>query len=229
MHFPSFALSLYALSTVLPTIYAAPFQHTYFSLQRRAATTLTIDGNIAVIGAQLTPPENEYCPVYELGHLDSAFFIETLLTDYFNRSLLDSWNGKENPGYVIKIFKRKRLNQKEIEGLKLVHQFIAMDEKEKAVVMLEAPGKTLAKLLEGHPNEKAVWKQWIPKIAEEAARIAKTYGVYHTDLNAGNIVIDTKTDKVTLIDWEYYLKSDDPKLTDAAVIQNYLEEFWLED
>lgn len=99
----------------------------------------------------------------------------TLLTDS-----LASWDGKENPGYVIKIYKTGALRKIEIDGLERVKQLVAVDEKEKALVMHEAEGETLKKLLEANPTGGAeLLTKWKPKIAEEAARVAKKYGIYH--------------------------------------------------
>ncbi|KAF9063238.1 hypothetical protein BDP27DRAFT_1427046 [Rhodocollybia butyracea] len=202
MLFPStITLSVFALLALLPTIYAAPCQTDCSRLQRRA--TFTIDGKVAVTGAQLTPPSHDKSTVYRLA----------------------SWDGKANPGYVIKIYKTGALKQVEIEGLKLVDQFVAVDEKEKAIVMHEAEGVTLKKLLEEHPSGGAeLLKKWKPEIAEEAARIAKAHGIYHIDLNKDNIVIDLKTGKITLVDWEhYYLRGHPGFKDDAASIQRDLD------
>ncbi|KAF9068164.1 hypothetical protein BDP27DRAFT_1422199 [Rhodocollybia butyracea] len=209
MRFLSIALSLFVLSTVLPTIYAAPCQKEGCSLHHAthipAGTTLTIDSKVAVIGAQLTTPaDDKLCTVYRLA----------------------SWDGKKNPtpGYVVKIFDLKSITKEEIEGLKRVGQYIAVDEKQKALVMREAQGETLDKLLAKHRIlDKELHEKWIPKIAAEAAHIAKHCGIYHSDLNDGNIVIDMKTEKVTLIDWEYYIKDGDKGfMSDVEDIKEYL-------
>ncbi|KAF9068168.1 hypothetical protein BDP27DRAFT_1327728 [Rhodocollybia butyracea] len=100
--------------------------------------------------------------------------------------------------------------------------------------MVEAQGETLGKLLKGQPTSgvESLLNQWIPKIAAEAARVANAYGIYHGDLHDGNIVIETETGRVTLIDWAYYFIRGQPGFEDdVTVIQKSLkldlEILWL--
>ncbi|KAF9068170.1 hypothetical protein BDP27DRAFT_1530128 [Rhodocollybia butyracea] len=135
---------------------------------------------------------------------------------------LASWAGKAigkgDPGYVMKIFKEDPLTQTEIDGLKRVRQYVKVDEKEKAIVMVEARGKTLEKLLKDHPEGgEELLERCIPKIAAEAARIAHTYDIYHGDLHEGNIRKDKEIRKQKFKE-------------DVAAIQKYLksmEHLWL--
>ncbi|KAF9063649.1 hypothetical protein BDP27DRAFT_1334808 [Rhodocollybia butyracea] len=204
MRFPSITLSLFALAAVLPNIYAAPFQYADSAgLQRRAAPTFHIKGKAAVTAARLTPLAHGKSTVYRLA----------------------SWDGQQNPGYVLKIYKKGTLRKVEIDGLERVKQLVAVDETLKAIVMHEAEGVTLKKLLEGHTTGGAeLLKTWKPKIAAEAAHIAKTYGIYHIDLNKDNIIIDLKTGRITLVDWEHYILEGHPGFKDdAASIQKDLD------
>ncbi|KAF9066199.1 hypothetical protein BDP27DRAFT_1424090 [Rhodocollybia butyracea] len=200
MRFPS--ITLFALSTILPTLYAAPWQYTDSSLQRRAETII-VEGHTAVIGDKIGLPSSSSCAVHRI----------------------TSWDGEDNPGYVIKKFGSMSFGQKEIEGLKSVHQYIASDERESVIVMREAKGKTLKELLKGHVNDRVQYLQkWIPKIAAETARIATMDGiVLEIDEKTG-----VETGVVTLIDWENYVISGQYGFTeDAEDIQKKLRRSWL--
>jgi len=199
-----FALSLLSLG-LLTSVCAAPLpsdgEGVAMTLHRRGKT-MTIDGKVAELGDLLSPASHTKSEVHRLA----------------------KWNGKANPGYVLKVYKTSTLDQKEIDGLKTVGQWIASDAAAKAVVMKEAKGTLFSKILAAEPADKrsALMNSWLPKIAKAAAAIAKDKGILHIDMNADNIVIDGAT--ITFIDWEhYYLRTNAEFTSDAAKIEeNYL-------
>ncbi|KAF9067398.1 hypothetical protein BDP27DRAFT_1449102 [Rhodocollybia butyracea] len=158
-----------------------------------------------------------------------------------------SWDNEkkeaDKPGYILKLFLWAPEDSKlrrEIEALRLVGQLVKAgqvvveNQKKNAIVMHEAPGKTMKQLREDHPKEIVkIMKRWIPAIAAKAAHFAKQ-GLSHHDLNEGNIFISmnkntaedflpstgvTPADmmsRVTLIDWGYYDRPGEKGFTDDS-------------
>jgi len=201
----SIVLFLSVLSTVLPTIYAAPYQHTDLSLQRR--TTYTIDDKSAVTGQQLSAESHGKSTVYRL----------------------TKWDTQTDPGMVLKKYSVLSLKENEIDCLEAVGQLVAFDKKQNIVVMKEVKGRTLTQVL-ASVSDKAERKkavaQWQEKVAKVAAQIAKDKKIYHNDLNEDNVIISDKNE-ITLIDWDLCAKKGTSNfIDDAAKIQEHLKTVW---
>jgi len=195
---------LLASISALATAYAAPVRSDYMTLDRRA-TTVTVSGKVAELGEQVSPASHAKSTVYRLS----------------------KWDGKANPGYVIKIYKSANLDDKEVRGLTAAGQYIASDAHVKAVVMKEVTGPTLAHMVAAvHKDKRQEFvHHWQPIVAAAAAAIASSKGILHTDLNMNNVVVNG--DHVQLIDWEHFAEKGSKEFTtDASKIENTLRMVW---
>ncbi|KAF8961912.1 hypothetical protein BDZ97DRAFT_1920822 [Flammula alnicola] len=200
-----FILSLASISA-LATAYAVPLQSDCMTLDRRADIHI-VNGKVAELGKQISPSSHDKSTVHRL----------------------KKWDGKVDPGYVIKVYKGldRVVKPTEVKGLKAAGQYIDSEENGNAVVMKEVKGKSLARIVGKLPHDqrKVVVNGWKPKVAAEAARIASSKGVLHRDINMDNVIIHHN--RVHLVDWEnFYDKKSDQFTTDPKKILKDLDVVW---
>ncbi|KAJ3516927.1 hypothetical protein NLJ89_g830 [Agrocybe chaxingu] len=202
------AILLVSIST-LTTAYAIPFRSDYIEFDRRAPNTVTVNGKVAELGARLSSSSHDKSTVWRL----------------------NKWDGKTNPGYVLKKYTNhieKDRFEDEVYGLEAVDQFIAFDLAARVLVMKEVKGRTLAEMTAELPHDQRrnFLNKWRPKVAEAAAAIAKSKNIYHGDMNMDSIIIDG-SNNIQFIDWEYFAKWNTPGfLSDKGKIEEKLKMAW---
>ncbi|KAG6815920.1 hypothetical protein H0H87_010282 [Tephrocybe sp. NHM501043] len=110
------------------------------------------------------------------------------------------------------MYEKGMVSDKEVNGLKAVGQFIAVEEAN--VVMKEVIGTTLAEMMAKkttRAQQEEFLLEWKPRVAQAAAKIAQEKGIFHIDLGLNNVIID-KDEQVHLIDWENYATKKDKDL-----------------
>lgn len=175
-------LFLSVLSSLLSTIYAAPYQHPLYR-----HITYNIQGKSAVTGKQLSDKEHTKSTVYRLGESSMLLWSSALQTRLICNLCclpLDTWDNISNPGYVLKKYNtqsKTHVVNNEIYCLEAVGQLVAHDEDQKIIIMKEAEGETLMKVLT--PFKGAEWKtkvnQWRTDVAKVVADIAEKNGVFN--------------------------------------------------
>jgi hypothetical protein len=195
-----FVASLASFSA-LTTAYAAPLRSDYTALDRRAETTLVVDGKVAELGTLISPASHTKSKVWRLA----------------------KWDGKSNPGYVLKKYNGNVPIGREVIGLNQVGQLIASDPKAKVLVMTEVKGKTFARMVADVPHDKRrdFLNEWRTKVAAALAAVAKSKRIYHDDNNMNNIIVAGSN--IHFIDWEHFMLSgEDGFLDDVDRIKNKL-------
>lgn len=74
----------------------------------------------------------------------------------------------------------------EVEGLKIVGQFIAMGDDRCSLVLREVKGTTFTQLMasKSFDEGKKFMEEWKPKVAAAAAEIAESHGILHGYVSA---------------------------------------------
>ena len=170
-----FVVSLASISA-LSTAYAAPLWSDYTTLDRR--NEVKVGDKFGTLGKQLSPKSHDKSTVHRLGRPSLKSSVR-IIADAKNA---DHWDGKANPGHVVKQYKSKKMSDHEIKGLIAVGQHVHSDLKTGKIVMKEVPGKPLAHIIgdvKDHGERQKEMEKWKPKVAKAAAHIAETKGVLH--------------------------------------------------
>lgn len=199
----TFIVSLASISALLSAS-ALPVPSESITLAPRNNVKVDIGGKVAELGKQLSHADHSKATVHQL----------------------TKWDGKSNPGAVIKTYSAfgHNVGSKEIEGLKAAGQYIHHDGKH--VVMKEIKGRPLADLVADVPRKNGQRKEYIDKmkdtVAAHAAHMAETKGILHGDLNLNNVMVHKGN--IQLVDWEHHVKKGEPGFThDKEKIKHHVD------